>query len=273
MKHNSARMIAYTVAAVSLIIPSLTLADINNDVGVGLHADAIVQMQQQNQEQDQQMQTEQNDQSTSGDTNHAEMNIETESSGSTVMPIRYTSHVSATGSMERDTHASDSTHRENNQVMEQTSIQGVSSDADVESFAHAIKQSDSHVANVAIGSSTVSVSYKEPARLFGFIPTDINVTAQADQHGDVTISYPWYRFLFGLSSDSAALHASAEAQAHAATASAVQRESASTTATTTAIDTNASFSAQLKAALLNALHLAFQAQVNTQASSSSGTNQ
>ena len=41
----------------------------------------------------------------------------------------------------------------------------------------------------------VSISYQAQLRLFGFIPLERNVTAHTTIEGEISISYPWYRFL------------------------------------------------------------------------------
>lgn len=72
----------------------------------------------------------------------------------------------------------------------------VSSNADLSGYIAAEMQNDENLAKVETSSNTVSVTYQEPARFLGFIPLSLKATATVDAQGDVSISYPWYSFLY-----------------------------------------------------------------------------
>lgn len=140
------------------------------------------------------------------------------------------------------------------------SAASVSSDNDVASFARGILRNDDSVTNVAATSGEVSVSYKEPAKFLGFIPSTVTVTLTTDASGNVQVSHPWYGFLMSKSGDEAALKASAEAKAHAAAQSAVNASASAT------------ISSQMKAFLIQALHDALKTQIGAQASTTASVN-
>ncbi len=51
------------------------------------------------------------------------------------------------------------------------------------------------VTYVAITKDLVTVNYKAPAKLFGFIGIKMNVHVVSDANGKVTVTLPWYKFL------------------------------------------------------------------------------
>ncbi len=140
----------------------------------------------------------------------------------------------------------------------------VSTDADARAYANEIMKNDNKIVDATVNDDTVTLSYRAPAKFLGFLPITMTVTAEADQSGNVTVSYPWYSFL--VKSNGAALHASAEAKAHAAAQSAIFRETATTTTASSTASTTVSVSmnARIKALLIDALHAAFKAQVQSE---------
>jgi hypothetical protein len=66
---------------------------------------------------------------------------------------------------------------------------------DLSGYVAAQMKSDANVSSVDTASDHVALTYKEPAKLFGFIPVTIDTTATADASGNVTISYPWWAYL------------------------------------------------------------------------------
>ncbi|GEM_PF-916575 len=67
--------------------------------------------------------------------------------------------------------------------------------ADLSGYVAAEMKADSNISSVEAASGNVAVSYKQRAKLFGFIPVTIDATADVDASGNVTVSYPWYAFL------------------------------------------------------------------------------
>ena len=72
----------------------------------------------------------------------------------------------------------------------------VHSSADLSGFIAANIQADSSLGEVKSSSDSVSVTYKQHAKLFGFVPMMIDATATISADGSVQISYPWYAFVF-----------------------------------------------------------------------------
>lgn len=73
----------------------------------------------------------------------------------------------------------------------------ISSTTDLDTYTRTITVDDSNVSKVVVKDDSVAVSYQEPAKIFGIIPTEVTVTAQVNNDGTVTIKYPWYVFLKG----------------------------------------------------------------------------
>ena len=71
----------------------------------------------------------------------------------------------------------------------------VKTSADLSGYVAAQMKSDNNISAVESASDSVSVTYKQKAKLFGFIPVTLNARAVVDAQGNVTISYPWYAFL------------------------------------------------------------------------------
>ena len=71
----------------------------------------------------------------------------------------------------------------------------VSSDADLPEFVAAQIAADENVSEVKASANNVSVTYEQQAKLFGFIPVTVDVTATVRADGSVDVRYPWYAFL------------------------------------------------------------------------------
>ena len=81
----------------------------------------------------------------------------------------------------------------------------VSDDSSVDMHDSSLMTEDSDVTAVNSSDSSVAVSYKEPAKLFGIFSVSVPATAEAKADGTVTVKYPWYAFL--MSKDDASLQA------------------------------------------------------------------
>ena len=102
----------------------------------------------------------------------------------------------------------------------------VHSQADLSGYVASEMTSDSNIAAVESASDSVAVTYKQHAKLFGFIPVTVDATATVDAEGNVDVDYPWYAFLMVTNRGSleakiqdrvdATLSASASASANAA---------------------------------------------------------
>ena len=75
------------------------------------------------------------------------------------------------------------------------SAASVKSRADLSSYVATQIKNDSNISRVETSPNSVAVSYKQKAKLFGFLPITVNAKAVADANGNVTVRYPWYAFL------------------------------------------------------------------------------
>ncbi|HWP61342.1 MAG TPA: hypothetical protein VN495_01950 [Candidatus Paceibacterota bacterium] len=140
----------------------------------------------------------------------------------------------------------------------------VSSNADLSGFVAAQMKKDSHISTVQTSSSSVMVTYQQPARFLGIFPIMVDVTAQVSDNGSVMLSYPWFRFLLKTN----------EADLHAALQSRVQSDwkGAAATHANGGASANAAvqLSAQTQARLIADLQAVLQSQL-TAAMSTSAT--
>ncbi|OGG53291.1 hypothetical protein A2851_01740 [Candidatus Kaiserbacteria bacterium RIFCSPHIGHO2_01_FULL_53_29] len=75
------------------------------------------------------------------------------------------------------------------------SASSVKTQAELSGFVAAQVKGDNNISAVEAASDSVAVTYKQHAKLFGFIPVTLDATATVDASGNVKISYPWYAFL------------------------------------------------------------------------------
>ena len=71
----------------------------------------------------------------------------------------------------------------------------VSSRANLSGYIAAQMKQDKKISAVESASEKVSVTYKQPAKLFGVFRITLNTRVEVDRGGNVKISYPWYAFL------------------------------------------------------------------------------
>jgi hypothetical protein len=136
-----------------------------------------------------------------------------------------------------------------------TTAAQVSSRADLDAYASSALLSDPRIEEAELSSESVSIHYRQPARLFGFIPVSITAKAVADASGNVEISYPWYGFLVA-KADRAEIESQIEADLRTALAASGQ-----TAATTTAgadVAASTTLSARAQAELFENLRTALE---------------
>jgi hypothetical protein len=123
----------------------------------------------------------------------------------------------------------------------------VSSNADLAAYIATQMKGDADIAEIQASADSVAVTYKEHAKLFGFISSSLNATAIVDGAGTVTVKRPWYSFMFS-TSDKAELEATIQDRVNAVLGTnasvAADENGASANA-----DANANASAQAEAAL------------------------
>ena len=82
------------------------------------------------------------------------------------------------------------------------SIQLVKGDSDVKAYSQLVLSERPNVKSVTVDDSSVTVSYKQPAKFLGLFSTSINAEVVVDENSQVEVSTPWYGFLFSKKTDS-----------------------------------------------------------------------
>ncbi len=67
---------------------------------------------------------------------------------------------------------------------------------DLGEYAKLVVQARPNVTNVDLDGARLTVEYKQPAKFLGLFSTNIGAQAIVDQEKGVTVSLPWYSFLF-----------------------------------------------------------------------------
>ncbi len=65
------------------------------------------------------------------------------------------------------------------------------------SFLNHLVKDDGRVASIQVSSTTIQTEYALPARFLGAIPMNLSTHISVGADGSVTVTYPWYAFLFG----------------------------------------------------------------------------
>ncbi len=90
----------------------------------------------------------------------------------------------------------------------------VNDNVDFHAYVESKVKEDKKIEEVAATKDEVKVEYKAKAKFLGFIPFTTTVKVVSDNEGNVTVSYPWYRFLIAVD-NSDDIKANVEAQARA----------------------------------------------------------
>lgn len=72
---------------------------------------------------------------------------------------------------------------------------------ELRSFLNHVVKEDDRIADVHVSSTSVETEYALPARFLWAIPTNISAQVSVEGDGSVTITYPWYAFLFARHDD------------------------------------------------------------------------
>jgi hypothetical protein len=124
-------------------------------------------------------------------------------------------------------------------------------------------QNDENIQSVETEDDSVTMEYRRPGRLFGFIPVTMTERATVNADGSVKVSYPWYRFLVSTEAKTADLETDLQSRVSAWRA---RMENASS-----------SFSASARASIIGEMMSAFRggehmdASVNGSASGNAST--
>lgn len=174
----------------------------------------------------------------------------------------------------------------------------VTTRAALSGYIAAEMKADKGISSVEAAADSVSLAYKQAAKLFGFIPVTVNATATVDASGNVTVSYPWYAFLMATNKADlearieerveTALGANVSGNASAqgtlaanagkngivsgnASATGTAQANANANATTTA-EAAAQLSAEAQAKVIAAVKAAMQAQLEAELNASANGN-
>lgn len=107
----------------------------------------------------------------------------------------------------------------------------VTNHGELRSFLNHVVKADDHISDVHVSSSTIETHYQIPAKFLWTIPMNLTANVSVASDGSVTVTYPWYAFLFAK---------------HDSTIATQLEQSATSTGTTT-------LSASAQAQLLNLL--------------------
>ncbi len=72
----------------------------------------------------------------------------------------------------------------------------VTTRGELRSYLNHVMHGDDRVADVTVSSTTIETHYKVPARFLWVIPASLTADVEVASDGSVTVSYPWYSFLF-----------------------------------------------------------------------------
>ena len=76
----------------------------------------------------------------------------------------------------------------------------VSNRGELRSFLNHALKTDEHIGDVHVSSTTVETHYDVPAKFLWSIPMDLTANVVVNADHSVTVTYPWYAFLFATQS-------------------------------------------------------------------------
>lgn len=139
-----------------------------------------------------------------------------------------------------------------------SSPSSVTTQAELSGYVASEMKADSNISSVESASDNVALTYKQHAKLFGFIPVSVDATATVDASGKVVVSYPWYAFLMTTNKSDLETRIQSRVDADASlTASANAGADASMTT-----ETVGELSAAAQARIVAAVKAAMQAELN-----------
>lgn len=78
----------------------------------------------------------------------------------------------------------------------------VSDNTVLATYAQSLLVSDEDAERVEVTEGAVALTYKQRAEFLGLVPVLVDTTVTVDEAGEVTIDYPWYRFMASVDEDS-----------------------------------------------------------------------
>ncbi len=151
-----------------------------------------------------------------------------------------------------------------------SSPSSVKTQADLSGYVAGEMKVDTNISSVEAASDNVAVTYKQRAKLFGFIPVTVDATANVDASGNVTVSYPWYAFLMVTNKSDLETRIQNRVDADASLTASVNA-SANVDASATA-EAAAQLSADAQARIVAAVKAAMQAELNAAANANASAN-
>ncbi len=71
----------------------------------------------------------------------------------------------------------------------------VDSQNDLKSYSMYLLQNDGNIEKIEVNDDGMDLSYRQPGKFLGFIPTKILANVHVAEDGEATIDYPWYTFM------------------------------------------------------------------------------
>lgn len=146
--------------------------------------------------------------------------------------------------------------------------------ASLRAYAEASLRNDDRFDGIVMNDQGMQVTYRKNARLFGVIPSGMNVSIRVDGDGEVSVDYPWYSFLYAteetrdeLASRIESELASADAGASAsADMRAAAEEDSANVAEAASVDASMSYDSQRWARVLERIQATLSADAAVEAS-------
>lgn len=146
----------------------------------------------------------------------------------------------------------------------------VRSDSDLSGYIAAQIKSDDNLEKVKVSSDNVAVTYKQHARFLGFLPTTLKATAMVESDGNVSVSYPWYSFLYAKTSNVDDVETNLKARVNAAF-SAEGDERGATVSGNTQAEVSAEARSEARARLVAEIRAALEEANNVDVSAEAST--
>lgn len=77
----------------------------------------------------------------------------------------------------------------------------VSNRGQLRSFLNHVLKGDDNINDVHVSSTTIDTHYDVPAKFLWAIPAHVNASVTVNNDGTVSVTYPWYAFLFAKDGD------------------------------------------------------------------------
>lgn len=80
--------------------------------------------------------------------------------------------------------------------LEGNTVTKIKSENDLGAYNSVVLEANSNVSDISVNDGVVEISYRHPARFLGVWSTSLRATARVENNERVSITLPWYSFLF-----------------------------------------------------------------------------